>query len=69
MLEEAEVGAHHHPHKVVWRGELRRVVVRQEVIQRLGKRLAYQQVAQEQLQQLRRSKQEHPQQIRMVWRR
>jgi len=42
-VEEAEVGAHHHPHKVGWRGKPRGVVVRQEVLQRLEKRLAYQQ--------------------------
>ena len=63
------VGAHHHPHKVGRRGELRGAVVRQGGSRRLVRRLAYQQVAQERPQQLKRLKREHPQRTRMVWRR
>ena len=69
LEEEVGVGAHHYPRKVGWQGESRGVVVRREVLRRLEKRLAYRQVVQAQLQQLRRLKQERPQRTRTAWRR
>ena len=50
LLEELEVGAHHHPRKVGWREEPRGVVVRRGVLLQLERKLAYQQVVQVQLQ-------------------
>ena len=69
LWEELKVGAHHHPRKVEWREESQGVVVRQGVLLRLEKRLAYQQVDQGQPQQLTRLKQERPQRTQMEWRR
>ena len=58
LEEEVGVDAHHHPRRVGWQGESRCMVVRREVLRRLEKRLAYLQVVQAQLRQLRRLKQE-----------